>query len=79
MLLVSLWGELSTPWASSIWASTSSCSWWLASMSTWAWSPSGIDDNLVAWEEKNDKDRKIECKREEQEKKNRKTSIHIEK
>ena len=37
MLLVSLWGGLLTPWASSIWASTSSCSWWLTSMSTWAW------------------------------------------
>ena len=40
MLLVSLWGGLWPPWVSSTWASTSSCSWWLASMSTWAWSPS---------------------------------------
>jgi len=40
MLLVSLWGGLWPPWASSIYASTSSWSCWLASMSTWAWSPS---------------------------------------
>ena len=42
MLLVILWGGLWPPWASPICASTSSWSCWLASMSSWAWSPSEV-------------------------------------
>ena len=40
LLLVSLWGKVVSPWASSTSASTSFCPWSSASISSWAWSPS---------------------------------------
>ena len=40
LLLVSLWGKVVSPRASSTSASTSFCPWSSASISSWAWSPS---------------------------------------
>ena len=40
LLLVSLWGKLMSPWASSTSASTSCWPWSSTSISSWSWSPS---------------------------------------
>jgi len=51
LLLVSLWGKVVSPWASSTSASTSFYPWSSASISSWAWSPSATFSKVIqkAW------------------------------